>query len=363
MDGEEQAEGSESRPSLSSRINLLLNNWTSQKSEPDTHFISEPSSSRHSVDAVRHENMRRTRTRTPSPRSSSVALSSSNRAAHNRSAISLTLNVPSESSNRSRNLSRRDGSQPTFPMLRWFSGGSKQPEVEHRQPISSRDTRSNNLMQYSDSPVGSASSSTTHVLAIADALGDDPKLLDARSPRTVDLPSRPEAARLPPSMRPWRPPSHLSDLSRSTLPTACLSPTYTTSFTHPTYTDPFDDPFTRRDHDPQLDIFFSPTPTPVPIPHSPAPAHLNRSPPNLSPSSTRSSIDTLRSIHEKGARGVHTISQQQKPSFPLFSNPFGWFSTEDETLGKENTDPLSNEGNKVRNASIQENMAQLCKST
>ena len=364
MNGDEGPESNESRPSLSSRLNYLLNSLPYQQPKENTHFFSEPSSSRHSVDAVRHESMRHARTRTPSPRSSNAALSSSNRTAHNRSQMSLGLNTSFESTGPSRKPHKRDEEQPTFPVLRWFSGSLKQPgsskQMHHKRSLTSVDSRPNTPTQYSDSPIDTASSSTTHVLAIADALDDDPRLIHARDSATVNLPSRPVAARLPPSMRPWRPPNHLSDLSRSTLPTASVSPTYTTTFMRQFYTDPFEDPFVRDDHNPQLDMFYSPTPTPVAIPHSPAPAHTNRSPPNLSSSPTRSSIETLRSIHERGSRGIHTTASSQK-SFSSFSNPFGWFSAEDESQ-QENIDPFLKASDKASNAQAQkQNISQRCK--
>ncbi|KAI0803326.1 Alpha/Beta hydrolase protein [Irpex lacteus] len=155
------------------------------------------------------------------------------------------------------------------------------------------------------------------------------------------MPSRPKAAKLPPQLRPWRPPNHLSDLSRATLPTASLSPT--TSFYSSAYTDPYEDPFSQR-HNDDLDMFYSPTPNPVPIPHSPAPAHVNRSPPTLSPSSTRSSIETLRLIQDKG-RGIHTTPPSQKLTIP---NPFNWFGVEDGSQQKENMDPLLSEEDRAR---------------
>jgi triacylglycerol lipase len=358
MDGEEeQAQSSRSRPSLSSRLNLLLSNIPYQKPKSETHFNSEPAS-RQSVEVARQDSMRTTRTRPPSPRTLNTAQGFSNCAAHNRSAMSLSLNMSSGDTSQRKESHKQDESQSTFPVLRWFSTGSKQFPL---QPSSSRtptQSRSSTPMQYSDSPIDSNTLSSSHVLAIADALNDDPRLIDARS-TTVDLPSRPKAARLQPPLRTWRPPTHLSDLSRSTLPTASLSPT--SYVIHPHYTDPFDDALTATEHDPQLDILFSPTPTPVAIPHSPAPAHLSRSPPSLSPASTRSSIDTLRSIHERGSRGIHTTPPQQRLSLPPFRNPFAWFSNEDEAQRKENMDPFLNEEDKSTNPQSQkENLRQRC---
>lgn len=359
MDGEEQAENSGSRPSLFSRLNSLLSDPSSQKPPSDSLYSSEPPS-RHSVD--RHESMRAARTRPPSPRTSNTAHNVSNRAAHNRSAMSLALNNTSEGSSQQKKTHRHEESQPAFPVLRWFSGSATQPAVKHKPSRSSLDSRPSTSPLYSDAPIDSASSSTSHILAIADALDDDPQLTHSRS-STVELPSRPEAARLPPPLRPWRPPSHLSDLSRSALPTAGLSPTLYQ--VRPSYTDPFEDPFAEEQHerDPQMDIFFSPTPTPVAIPHSPAPAHLSCSPPSLSPSSTRSSIDTLRSIQERGARGLHTTPPSQRLSLPTFKNPLQWFSNDDDAQKKENMDPFLSEQDKSDNAQTQkQNIRQRCMS-
>lgn len=351
-----QAEGSTSRPSLSSRLNLLLSSLPLQKANASSLFHSEPSSSRHSTDSLSSETMRSARTRPPSPRH---AHSNAGRASHNRSAMSLTLNTSHEStSQRQKQRAPEDAQTSSFPVLRWFSSSTTQADVKHKRSQSSVSSRPDASPVYSDSPVDSASSSTSHVLAIADALDDDPRLVHARSP-TVELPSRPKAARLPAPLRPWRPPSHLSDLSRSALPTAGLSPA--SYYVRPHHTDPYDDPFaagSQQEHEPQMDIFFSPTPTPVAIPHSPAPAHLSRSPPSISPSSTRSSIDTLRSIQERGSRGIHTTPPSQRLSLPTFKNPFQWFSGDEDTQRKENMDPFLSEEDKAHNARSQQQVIQ-----
>lgn len=104
MDGDERpTSGNESRPSLSSRLNYLLSSLPYHQQKDNTHFFSEPSTSRHSADVVRHESMRHgARTRTPSPRSSSTALNTSNRTAHSLPRMSLRLSTSSESSGQSR---------------------------------------------------------------------------------------------------------------------------------------------------------------------------------------------------------------------------------------------------------------------
>ncbi|KAI0095101.1 Alpha/Beta hydrolase protein [Irpex rosettiformis] len=232
----------------------------------------------------------------------------------------------------------REQTQAVFPMLRWLTG--KQSSSDHaRTPTQSHPSTP---IEYSDSPLNTLPPSRSDISALAEALDDDPRLLEAHS--KVDMPSRPKAAKLPPQLRPWRPPSHLSDLSRATLPTSGLSPT--TSFYSSAYTDPYDDPFSQP-HNDDLDMFYSPTPNPVAIPHSPAPAHVNRSPPTLSPSSTRSSIETLRLIQDKG-RGIHTTPPSQKLTLPAIPNPFSWFGVEDASQQKEIMGPSLSEEDRAR---------------
>ncbi|KAI0347830.1 alpha/beta-hydrolase [Trametopsis cervina] len=280
--------------------------------------------------------MRSTRTRPPSPRATIA------RSNFHRSTQSLSLKMPQEAESSSM-AHKRDQSDSVFPVLRWFTG--KQPANEYvRTPAQSNPSTP---IEYSDSPLNTMPPSHYATSVLADALDDDPRLLEAHSSK-VDMPSRPQAARLPPTMRPWRPPNHLADLSRATLPTAGLSPT--TSFYATTYTDPFDDPFATS-HSDDLDMFYSPTPKPVPIPHTPAPVHITRSPPTLTPSSTRSSIETLRSIQGRG-RGIHTTPPSQKLTLPSLPNPFGWFTTEDASQ-KDNMDPLLTEEDKAHNAHAQ----------
>ncbi|CAL1695126.1 unnamed protein product [Somion occarium] len=174
-------------------------------------------------------------------------------------------------------------------------------------------------------------------------------LLEVRS-HAVDLPSRPEAVRLAHQFHAGssRPPNLLSNLARSTLPTAGLSPPsiYSTK-----YSDPFEDPFKRPEHNPDLDILYSPTPSPVAMPPSPAPAHLPQSPPTLSLSPTRTSIDSLRSIQERGTRAIHTTTPSQRLTLPNLSNPLkGWFASDDS---KENMDPFLSEEDRAPTAEAQ----------
>ncbi|KAL6310097.1 Alpha/Beta hydrolase protein [Sparassis latifolia] len=155
------------------------------------------------------------------------------------------------------------------------------------------------------------------------------------------MPARPEAARLPPNLRPYRPPSYLSDLARSTLPTAGLSSTPSVSFLSSTYTDPFDNPFPEEsEYNPDLDVFYSPTPVPLVIPHSPARAHLSSSPPTLFRGRS-ASVDTLRSIQERG-RGIHTTPPQALRFPTLPPSIRNWFNPEGSD-NKENLHPLLSE--------------------
>ncbi|KZS99604.1 uncharacterized protein LAESUDRAFT_816901 [Laetiporus sulphureus 93-53] len=207
------------------------------------------------------------------------------------------------------------------PVLRWFS-------AKHSRSLPRSHSRSQTPSPTPSSSTPSTPSSAAS--ALADALGDDPHLshpnFDPEAPSPVDLPTRPEAARLPAHFRPSQPPRFLSELTRSTLPTASLSPP-------PIYA--YFDPFAPAEpHNPDLDVFYSPTPTPVAIPHSPAPAHVNRSRAGSGtiPSySRRSSLDTLREIQER-ERTLHTTAAQQLrlPSLP--DSIRSWFSTEEESI-------------------------------
>lgn len=337
------------RLSLSARLNSLLPNFSQSKLPSTFSAFSEPPS-RRSGELVRHESMRSARTRPPSPRISTAYASNApnlTRNMFNRSTQPLSLKIPAAGPSSQSQTHKRDQSQPAFPVLRWFTG--KQTAGDHaRTPTQSRPSTP---LEYSDSPLNTLPPTGTAISALVDALDDDPRLRGAHTTK-VDMPSRPQAAKLPPSLRPWRPPSHLSDLSRAALPTASISPT--TSFYATPYADPFDDPFAEQSHshNDDLDIFLSPTPDPIAIPHSPAPAHLNRSPPILSPSSTRSSIETLRSIQDRG-RGIHTTPPSQKLSLPSFSNPFNWFTTDDDAKRKEHMDPYLSEEDKAHSGQAQ----------
>ncbi len=342
--------GDLSQLSLSDRFNSLVSK-SAQVRTINRPTCSEPPSRR----SVEVDNMRLARTRPPSPRLSTPQATPKSRSILDRAIKSLSISLPMNGDSSSQSKShKRETSQPALPVLRWFTGKqATPPQLQSRIPTQSRP---GTPLEYSDSPT----SSSSHISALNDALCEDPRLAEAHATE-VHLPSRPEAARLPPSLRPWRPPNHLSELSRTALPTACLSPTSTApsapAYQTP-YTDPFADPFTQSEHNPDMDIFFSPTPTPLSFPHTPVPAHLNRSPPMLS-SSSRTSLEALRSIQE---RSLHTTPPSQRLNLASFPNPFGWFSSEDDAQRKENMDPLLKDGDKAQDTESQKkNIQQKCK--
>ncbi|KAH9948166.1 Alpha/Beta hydrolase protein, partial [Amylocystis lapponica] len=197
------------------------------------------------------------------------------------------------------------------PVLRWLTGNHSRTPSHSHSPTHSH-TPSPTVSPGPSTPTTPSSAAS----ALADALHDDPLLLGTHD--LVQLPSLPEAARLPPSFRAARPPSYLSNLTRSTLPTACISPPPTTS----------------------------PTPNPVAIPHTPAPVHLNSSP----SSGRSSSLDTLRSIHERG-RSIHTSPPPQVLKFPSLPESLrSWFASEDS---KDNLNPLLGDEDKADSAEAQ----------
>ncbi|OCH94719.1 alpha/beta-hydrolase [Obba rivulosa] len=286
--------------------------------------------------------MRRTRTRPPTP-SLPTARPGSAAARYRPPSRPHSIAMPLECSG-----SSAPAHDMPHPVIRWLSGShARGPSKAHAGKSPDRSCAPTPSPRDSPAP-SSPSTPSSAADALADALCDDPHIVQAYSqaqPEAVDLPQRPEAARLPPHFRPPKPPSFLSSLSRTTMPTACLSPTSPTPF-GTRYADPFENPFPPDSESSQdFDMFLSPTPIPVPIPHTPAPAHLNRSPPSRSTASTRSSLDTLRSIHERG-RGLHTSTPSQSLKFGLPDSIKNWFNS-DEGTNKENMDPYLNEEDKA----------------
>lgn len=96
------------------------------------------------------------------------------------------------------------------------------------------------------------------------------------------------------------------------------------------------------------------TSTPTPLPASPSPCALrpHACPPTFARhvlrTTSRSSLDTLRSIHERG-RSIHTTAPQslKLPALPLSIR--GWFGAEDGR-DKENVHPLLGDEDKQESA-------------
>ncbi len=278
------------------------------------------------------------------PPRSAVASQFHPRPSHSRSSSAMNLSLPSSAaSDYSAAQKRKRDSHPTLPILRWFS--TKQPAKSNPDsPIHSRPSPPAAPSSVPPSPA-SPSTPSSALSALVDAFVDDPHILAAHSranSEDVKLPSRPAAARLPQSHNLHRP-SYFSNLTRSTMPTACLSPSSSASYVRHAYTDPFEDPFSQPDHDSSdLDLLLSPTPVPLPMPHSPARAHLNSSPPS------GSSLDSLRSIHQR-SQSIHTSAPQQAFSFPRMPSLKNWFSSE-EPSDKENHNPMLSEEDRAENA-------------
>ena len=292
-----------------------------------------------------------------SPKLSQRTLYSSSKPSHSPRSGSMNLNRPSPSAaDLSAAQKRKRASQPALPILRWFS--AKQPGKPSRSlpnsPVRSRPPTP--AANQSDSPGPSSPSTPLSALSsLHDAFSDDPHISAAHSRSNSDdvkLPSRPQAARLPTALPR---PSYFSNLTRSTLPTACLSPPSSASYVRAAYTDPFENPFPQQfDHDrSDLDLFFSPTPVPLPMPHSPAPAHLNSSPPE------GSSVESLRTIHER-SRTIHTTASQQTFAFPQLPSLQSWFSPKDSSDKNDVHSLLSEEDQAENTEAEREHIRQKC---
>lgn len=339
------------RSTLSSRLTSLFSSEApTPKNHPPTNTSSsssEPASRRRSLD----ESYRwgsTSRTRPPSPTSGShhsrtmAMANSSARTSHSPKSFSVSapLSKTSGSGRSDQGSPALPNQSHSLPALRWLTG--KSPTGEN----------SSQWRASTSSPTNPPSPSAFS--ALDDALHDNPFFTRPRpdsNSRPVDMPSRPEAARLPPAFHSARPPDYLSSLARSALPTACVSPM---SSQRPVYADPFDDPFASspEDHSSSLDLLYSPTPVPLPMPHSPPQAHLLSGPPTLATSPKRTSIDALRSIQVKGSKGIHTTSPSSQ-FFPNLPNAWkGWFAA-DGTTDKENMDPFLDERDKAADAQTQ----------
>ncbi|KAI1789782.1 Alpha/Beta hydrolase protein [Ganoderma leucocontextum] len=251
---------------------------------------------------------------------------------------SMNLNHPqSPAPEYSAAQKRKRASQPTLPILRWFSVKNT-PKPSSSNPTSPlRSGPSTPAANHSDTPGPSTPTTPSSALSVlADAFSDDPHIVSRSQTNSGDvrLPSRPEAARLQSALQR---PSYFSNLTRSTMPTAFLSPPPPASYVRPSYSDPFEDPFARPPNEEQrdrsdLDLLLSPTPIPLPMPHSPSPVHLDSLPPS------RTSLESLRRIHER-SRSIHTSAPSQGFNFPQLPNLRNWFSS-DENGDKENLNPM-----------------------
>ncbi|KAI0375229.1 alpha/beta-hydrolase [Pilatotrama ljubarskyi] len=270
--------------------------------------------------------------------------SSSLRIPHSPSASTMNVSLVPPAADYAPARDNKRASKPNLPVLRWFSSKrAKSSSSSPDSPVGSRPPTPS--ASQSNSPAQSTPSTPSSAIsALADAFMDDPHILQAHSRTSsedVKMPSKPEAARLHNSLHR---PSYFSNLTRSTMPTACLSPPPSASYIRQRYSDPFDDPFpTHHDYSSaDMDLLLSPTPEPLPMPHSPAPVHLNSSPP------TRSSLDSLRSIHER-SRSFHT-SPPQSFNFPQLPTSIrSWFSSQEES-GKENRNPMLSDEDKRETA-------------
>lgn len=261
-----------------------------------------------------------------------------------------------------------EGSARPHPVLRWMSSKHASSKSLSSSPIPSP-TRSSPVDTPSTSGATTPSSAAS---ALADALHDNPLLASAHSEwnrsssSLVSLPTRPEAARLPAHFRATRPPRYLSELTRSTLPSASLSPPLPPyddeAFENPVrYTDPFASDHHDADRERDLDMLYSPTPMPLAIPHSPAPAHLGRQrSATMSTSSTRSSLDTLRSIHDR-TRGIHTTPQAQFKVSLLPDSVKSWFGGDESTDSKAMHHMLTEEDQRATRQAEREHIRQKCK--
>nr|VWO94333.1 Triacylglycerol lipase [Ganoderma boninense] len=270
--------------------------------------------------------------------------------AHSPTAPSMNLShTTSPAAHYSAAQKRKRASQPTLPILRWFSAKNPPKPSSNSTPGSPLGSRpSTPAANPSDTPGPSTPSTPSYALdALADAFSDDPHIISPSQTHSdnITLPSRPQAARLHSALQR---PSYFSNLTRTTMPTAFLSPPAPASYVRPTYSDPFEDPFVPSQNEEQrdreqadLDLLLSPTPIPLPMPHSPSPVHLNRSPPS------RTSLDSLRSIHER-SRSIHTTPPTQGFNFPQLPNLRNWFSS-DENGDKENMNPMLSDEDRGEN--------------
>ncbi|KAI0801042.1 Alpha/Beta hydrolase protein, partial [Fomes fomentarius] len=336
-DGRRQSTDSD-RQHLSARLQGFFSSIAPQSAAPDP-----PPTTSISLDDPPSPDMRPPRSPAlPSPVAQRSVFSPSSAQRHHHSPRSTTMNLslPPAPPDSSAAHKRKRANHPSLPILRWFS--SKQPaKPSTSNPVSPIHSRPPTpAANPSDSPRPSSPSTPSSALSVlADAFADDPHILSAHSRQNSDdlkFPSPPEAA-----LTALHRPSYFSNLTRSTMPTACLSPP-SAGYARYTYIDPFQDPYAQQNDSSDLDLLLSPTPVPLPMPHSPAQAHLNSSPP------ASSSLESLRSIHER-SRTMHTSAPSQGFNFPPLPSFKSWFGSE-ESANTENQNPMLSDEDRAETA-------------
>ncbi|KAH7914796.1 Alpha/Beta hydrolase protein [Hygrophoropsis aurantiaca] len=187
------------------------------------------------------------------------------------------------------------------PVIRWLTSWTE----ESRQNAHSRNLSSSSARSFTSS-AGSGSPSDR---SPSSSVPPSPALSALNEALNDGMPALPPPARLPPSFYASRslsrPPPLLNNLTRSTMPTASIS-------SHSTI-------FGESHFDSVADTDSTIAPTRISPTHSPP---------------TRSSVDTLRSLHD---RGMHTTATPQISSSSSLSR--WWFQSD----SKENVDALLNE--------------------
>lgn len=289
----EDDEGTRPRTPLSARLGSLFNQQqdNASESDSDSSMLSARTASHAAARRAKHSNSGLATTREARRRSLPVPLP-----------YLQTITSPSMTTEPAQPKS------PT-PVLRWSQAVGK-AGGHRRRPSGSG----------SNSPTSASGPPSPNLTALNEALQDD-----------LLLPTAPPQARLPSSFYASRalsrPPPFLDNLTRSTLPTASLSPG-------------------------------------LPDPNNPNTTHsisLNDDPPSptasiisSSPPGHRNSIDTLRSVRD---RGIHTSAPVAMTSPTKPNNWQWWFQAEN----KKNVDKLLDEDDRADSVTDeQENFRRKC---
>lgn len=241
-----------------------------------------------------------------------------------RTPISHRLGSLLSSPSQSNNTSPRSSLDNEPSMLRTRSAASAVSRRKSKPPIlhwlGSWSPYPNHSPEASGSQSGSASPSSTtsstppspNLASLQEALNES--LLPPRIPISTSLlPARPPRAKLPDAFFPHalsRPPPFLDNLTRSTLPTASLSPP-----------------------DVSAQNYFPPSP-------QDSSASVLDFPPILLTHSKRSSLDTLRSVSQRDHTRKLTTSSEAPPAA---SSGWWWF----QSNNKENVDTLLHEDDRA----------------